>query len=30
MSWEPWDLAIDELCGDILTRLATEEPPVLA
>jgi len=28
MSWESWDLAIDELCGDILTRLATEEPPV--
>jgi Zn-dependent peptidase ImmA (M78 family) len=28
MIWEPWDRAIDELCGEILMRLATDEPPV--
>lgn len=28
MSWEPWDRAIDEQVGEILFRLAIEEPPV--
>ena len=28
MSWEPWDRAIEELIGEILDRLAVEEPPV--